>query len=147
MALKDRLIQLYHGDFIRFCVVGGITAGVQLGLYYLLLIAHIYYETSSVISMIVSTFLAYVGNRLWTFHSIRGWLIEILEYSVTRFVTIIINGLILYELVESARLGEFFSQVVSVIVITVINYAIGKLVVFRKVSPSVPVHTHSSIDA
>lgn len=132
MRLSAVLGRLFEADLIRFCIVGGITAGVQLGLYSLLLDVHIFYELSSAISMLVSTFLAYLGNRIWTFHSSRRWWRELIEYSISRIATIALNELILYCLVEYVGVGKFISQVVSVVAITIINYAVGKLVVFRK---------------
>ena len=95
------------------------------------MIAHsVNYEVASLISMTLSTALAYVGNRQWTFRSENRWVGEFLGFAVSRTATIALNALLLYVLVEFVRIDKMEAQVLSIIVVTALNYGVGKFLVF-----------------
>ncbi len=125
-------------DLVKFALVGGATAIIQLSTYAVMIILSVNYELASLISMTLSTILAYVGNRLWTFHSENGWIVEFIGFSVSRIVTIMLNALLLYFLVQFVRVDEMTAQVLSILVITAVNYGVGKFLVFAPKRTKVP---------
>lgn len=114
----------------KFAVVGGVTAVIQLSTYGVMTALRVNYEIASLISMTLSTVLAYVGNRLWTFRSDNGWMGEFLGFAVTRGTTIALNALLLYLLVQLTRTDKMVAQVLSILVVTAVNYGVGKFLVF-----------------
>ena len=128
--IRLSVLSLWRSDMVKFALVGGVTAVIQLAAYAAMIKLSVNYEVASLISMTLSTTLAYIGNRLWTFRSDNGWVGEFLGFAITRIVTIILNALLLYVLVQFLRVNKMAAQVLSIVVVTVLNYLVGKFLVF-----------------
>jgi putative flippase GtrA len=129
------------GQLIRFALIGGFCALVDLGTYTLLtqvagMAASPWVDIARAISFIVGTTTAFFLNRKFTFSGGRrdgkaqvGSFV--LLYTVTFFVAVGVNQLMLQVLPESAW-QHTLCWAVSQATATVINFVMLKWVVFRE---------------
>jgi putative flippase GtrA len=118
----------------RFVLVGGLSAIVDYGTYQALLALGVWVHLAKALSFVLGTTTAYLLNRRWTFDNAAGGAAPVakfvLLYSVTFFVNIGVNALMLQVL------GEFRWHVTVAWVIaqgtaTIINFVMLRMVVFR----------------
>jgi putative flippase GtrA len=119
---------------VRFVVFGVISAGVDFGIYELLLHFGLWADVAKAISFICGTITAYVLNRRWTFDSKGGaapaFRFAVL-YSTTFFVNVGVNAAGLALLPSSASWRVPVAWVIAQAVATVINFVLLRTVVFR----------------
>jgi putative flippase GtrA len=118
---------------VRFVAFGVLSAGVDFGIYELLLHFGLWADAAKAISFICGTVTAYLLNRRWTFDSKGGAAPAIrfaMLYSVTFFVNVGVNaaGLALLR-ADSWRVP--LAWVIAQAVATVINFVLLRTVVFR----------------
>ncbi|HEY4455957.1 MAG TPA: GtrA family protein [Pseudonocardiaceae bacterium] len=118
---------------VRFFVFGVLSAGVDFGVYNLLLHFGLWADVSKAISFICGTITAYLLNRRWTFDSKGGAAPAIrfaILYSTTFFVNVGVNaaGLAIFS-ADSWRVPV--AWVIAQAVATVINFVLLRTVVFR----------------
>jgi putative flippase GtrA len=117
----------------KFCVVGSIGYGVNLGVYSLLLNwANLNYLIAAVGSFAVAVTNNYLLNRYWTFHHQRGhFAYQGMRFLVVSLVSLGANLLILHLLI-SAGLGKIVGQAVAIVLVTPLNFVGNKLWSFRR---------------
>ena len=118
---------------VRFVVFGVISAGVDFGVYELLLHFGLWADLAKAISFICGTITAYVLNRRWTFDSKGGAAPAIrfaVLYSTTFFVNVGVNAAGL-ALLPSTGWRVPVAWVIAQAVATVINFVLLRTVVFR----------------
>jgi putative flippase GtrA len=118
---------------VRFFVFGVLSAGVDFGVYSLLLHFGLWADVAKAISFICGTVTAYLLNRRWTFDSKGGAAPAIrfaILYSTTFFVNVGVNaaGLAVFS-ADSWRVPV--AWVIAQAVATVINFVLLRTVVFR----------------
>lgn len=118
---------------VRFFVFGVLSAGVDFGVYNLLLHFGLWADVAKAISFICGTITAYLLNRRWTFDSKGGAAPAIrfaILYSTTFFVNVGVNaaGLAVFS-ADSWRVPV--AWVIAQAVATVINFVLLRTVVFR----------------
>lgn len=118
---------------VRFVVFGVLSAGVDFGIYTLLLHFGLYADVSKAISFVCGTITAYLLNRRWTFDSKGGAAPAIrfaILYTTTFFVNVGVNaaGLAIFS-ADSWRVPV--AWVIAQAVATVINFVLLRTVVFR----------------
>lgn len=131
--LINKIVQGVKGNILvlfKFCIVGLITAGIQLASFKALLLMELNYQISSFIGLLVSTTLAYFGNRMWSFRSRNPVVREFFKFYLSRVVTVPLNSLILLLLVQELHVGKVLAQVLSIGTILLINFLVGKSLVF-----------------
>jgi putative flippase GtrA len=118
---------------VRFFVFGVLSAGVDFGVYNLLLHFGLWADAAKAISFICGTITAYLLNRRWTFDSKGGAAPAIrfaILYTTTFFVNVGVNaaGLAIFA-ADSWRVPV--AWVIAQAVATVINFVLLRTVVFR----------------
>lgn len=124
MVLTPRLSQV-----LRFISAGGL--GVLL--YYLTLytltdVAGVWYVVSAVIAFIVNCGSNFVLQKFWAFKnkSIKNIHWQASQYVVMTVSLFITNLLLLYVLVEYARLWYLAAQVIVTILLTIVSYFVSR---------------------
>ena len=118
---------------VRFVVFGVLSAGVDFGVYELLLHFGLWADAAKAISFICGTITAYVLNRRWTFDSKGGAAPAIrfaVLYSTTFFVNVGVNAAGL-ALLSGHGWRVPVAWVIAQAVATVINFVLLRTVVFR----------------
>jgi putative flippase GtrA len=118
---------------VRFVGFGILSAGVDFGIYQLLLHVGLWADVAKGISFIFGTVTAYLLNRRWTFDSAGGTAPAIrfaVLYGATFFVNVGVNALFLHLLVGH-RWQIAIAWVIAQGTATVINFVLLRTVVFR----------------
>jgi putative flippase GtrA len=118
---------------VRFVGFGILSAGVDFGIYQLLLHVGLWADVAKGISFICGTVTAYLLNRRWTFDSAGGTAPAVrfaVLYSATFFVNVGVNALFLH-LLAGHRWQIAIAWVIAQGTATVINFVLLRTVVFR----------------
>lgn len=124
---------------IKFCIVGGINTLITLLTFYLLnKILGINYLVGSVIGYIAGMCNSYILNKRWTFHDKDDRVaLQFIKFIIVNSMSLGINLLIMYILVDRLSLDSMLSQVLATGFSTISNYVGSKLLVF-----SSPIEEH-----
>lgn len=121
--------------FAMFCAVGASGTAVNLAVLYALTdLAGVFYLLSAAVAFCAAVTSNFLLNRLWTFREEgRG---ASLAGSYAKFVAVSTAGLalnlvLLYFLVDRFHIWYIFSQVISILVVTVWNYMGSRAWAFR----------------
>ena len=130
------LFQKYRG-LILYGIFGVCTTMVNIVTYWLCArVLHLPLTPSTVIAWILSVLFAYVTNRNWVFESQaqgKGAVLkEILSFFTSRLSTGILDWLIMYTFVKRLGMDDMLIKIASNVLVIVLNYILGKFVVFRK---------------
>lgn len=130
---KDNIREMFH-----YLVIGILTTIVSLIIYLGLtktilninILLHL--QIANVITWIGAVIFAYFMNRKFVFEShFDDLLTEVLRFGASRVLTLVVDMVIMFVMVSLLGINDVFSKFVSMVVVTVVNYIIGKLFVFR----------------
>ena len=97
--VRDAVDVLYR-EMVKFGVVGAVAFVVDMGLFNLLLATVLSHKptTSAIISALVATVVAWVGNRAWTFRHRRNRPIhhEAMLFALTNGVALVITAAVVW---------------------------------------------------
>jgi putative flippase GtrA len=92
-------------------------------------------QISNVISWICAVIFAYVTNRTWVFsdkaHGTKAVARECAAFFAGRFLTLVIENILLNLSVETLGMREIAAKIVVSVVTIILNYVISKLFVFK----------------
>lgn len=121
---------------MRYAVAGGMVTLVNAWGYLLFLEIGLVYTTANLISLILSKVTGYVLNKFWVYRtgceSIRQVLGELLRFVFARGFTGVLDYVGVIILVEFIGAGERISKLIVMGIVIIVNYILGKWLVFRK---------------
>ncbi len=127
-----KYFQENKGQMLRYAVVGGTGAIVDLGALYILTeFFHFYYLWSTTLSFIVSALLNFYFNRRWTFKSSGNTKKQLLIFSFVATSGVVLNGFIMYILVDWLKIYYMLAKVFSVGIVTIWNFLWNKYLTFK----------------
>ena len=121
--------------FIRYCLVGALATALETGLYML------FYEVMgipNVISVFVAWFLtvlfAFLTNKYFVYRTPgrKDILKELLSFFSCRIGTGVFNLLWMFITVDLLSLWPLLMKLLSALVVGIINYLVGKMMIFKK---------------
>lgn len=136
-----KLLKLYkkYEEIINYIIVGGLTTVVSLGTYYLcvftILDPEVAFELqiANIISWICCVTFAYFTNRIFVFKSKNEKkLKEAFNFYTSRIATLLMDMAIMFLLVTLAGFNDKIIKILVQVIVTIANYVISKLFVFRK---------------
>ncbi|MCM1540493.1 MAG: GtrA family protein [Blautia sp.] len=117
-------------SFLKFCIVGGISTFLDLGIY-LLLYDGAGVVLSKIVSMGCSMVFSYNLNKKWSFSiSTKRTKKEVGRYLVTQAINMTVNVGVNYIVLEIFQI-KLFAFIVATLVAMTINYVLQKRWVFR----------------
>jgi putative flippase GtrA len=117
----------------KFCVVGAVGYGINIGVYRVLLGWGLHYLLAATISFAVAVLSNYTWNRLWTFRDQRGHLgAQGMRFLVVSVAALGVNLLVLHLLIRYGGLGHFVANAIAIPVVTPLNFVGNKLWSFRR---------------
>ena len=124
-------------EFISYAVFGVLTTLVNILVFKLLLdYAGIAYGIANIIAVLSAKVFAYITNKLFVFRSrcanLKELLIEIMKYVFARGFTGLIDIFVMFFAVELLKADEMITKYVIQVIVIVLNYVLGKKVVFKK---------------
>lgn len=150
--MKETFLKLYrkYRELVAYFFVGCATTLLNLIIFALFnaVLGDKLYLISNVISWIISVTFAFFMYKLAVFRSmdmrIKTLLVEGFEFYGARLLTLVIESLGLFLLIDVARLsqigfrfiinitGEMIAKFIMLVVVTILNYIFSKFVIFRK---------------
>ena len=132
------MIKLYkkYKEIINYLIAGGVTTVVSFVIYKLsndVLCLH--YVFSNILSWVVAVLFAYVVNRKYVFCSHtrkKEKYIECLNFIKYRILSLVIETVLIYILIEFLKLNSDISKIIGQIVTIILNYVFSKLFTFKK---------------
>ncbi len=137
----NKLINLYkkHREIIHYVVVGGLTTVVSMVLFYGSTLTFLngndalQLQIANVISWVGSVLFAYITNRVFVFESKNPKIIkELLSFVSSRVLTLFLDMGTMFVLSTLLQINYNFSKIVAMVLVTVGNYVISKIFVFKK---------------
>ena len=127
-----------YEEILRYLVVGGLTTVVSMALFYGCVWTFpdgtdaVQLQIANIISWVGAVFFAYVTNRRFVFKSReKNILREMSSFVLSRVLTLLLDMGVMFVLATALKLDYNFSKLVSMVLVTVGNYVISKLLVFR----------------
>lgn len=122
----------------RYLVVGGLTTLVSMLLFYgstwTFLDGNdaVQLQVANVLSWVGAVAFAYVTNRRFVFESKNPYIFrELTSFVGSRVVTLLLDMAVMFLLATVLSINYNFSKLVAMVLVTVGNYVISKLFVFR----------------
>ena len=117
--------------FIRYLVIGGLTTGVNYGVFVLLLVVLGWEENASnIVAVVCSVVFAYLTNKRFVFrthcNSAKDLLREAFSFFSARAATIALEIAGVYLLVTLAGLPVFGTKAVLTVLIVLLNYIFSR---------------------
>ncbi len=138
-----KLITLYrkYEEIINYLIVGVLTTIVSLGVYYILVLTildpnePIQLQLANIISWIAAVAFAFFTNRKFVFQSKNTNVSkEAISFLSSRILTLLIDMGIMFISVTVLSMNDKIAKLISQVVITIANYILSKLFVFKKSS-------------
>lgn len=136
---KLRTLLRKYRELIAYVIVGGLTTLVSMALYYgstwTFLDGNdpLQVQIANVISWVGAVAFAYVTNRVFVFRSRNTAIFrEMLSFVSSRVLTLLLDMGCMWLLVTAIGIDHRIAKLVSMVLVTVGNYIISKLLVFKK---------------
>lgn len=133
---KTKLNRLINGETIRYAFWGVATTVLNIGVYRILLALGVPYASANLAGIITAKVAAFFVNKFFVFRSrtegAKALFIEIFRYIYTRGFTLLVDYFGLILLVGVLGGDEKYMKYITTFVVVVINYVLGKFLVFRK---------------
>jgi putative flippase GtrA len=127
-AKKKRAIINFNSQFIRFAIVGGFCAALNLiSLYVLTSLLKINYMLSTLIALIGINFLGFYLNKYYTFETdkSRFWQ-ELWKYYSVMFSSFLLNLFFMYLLVDIFKMWYIYASITITIGFIIYNFLMHK---------------------
>ena len=128
-----------YDEMINYLIVGGLTTLVSLGTYYFCVYTFLnpnnafQLQIANIISWISCVTFAYFTNRIFVFKSKRtDKLKEAISFYGSRIATLLLEMGIMFVFVTILHLNDKIIKLVAQVVITILNYVLSKLLIFKK---------------
>jgi putative flippase GtrA len=137
----NKIIGLYkkHKEIINYLVVGGLTTVTSMAIFYgstwTFLDGHDAFElqVANVLSWVGAVLFSYFANRIFVFESKeKNILKELLAFISSRLLTLLFDMGTMFVLSTLLHVNYNFSKIVAMVLVTVGNYVISKVFVFKK---------------
>ena len=137
----NKIIELYkkYKEIINYLVVGGLTTVVSMAIFYgstwTFLDGNDAFElqVANVLSWVGAVLFSYFANRIFVFESKeKNRLKELLAFVSSRLLTLLLDMGTMFVLSTLLHLNYNISKIVAMVLVTVGNYVISKVFVFKK---------------
>lgn len=137
----NKIIELYkkHKEIINYLIVGGLTTVVSMAIFYgstwTFLDGNDAFElqVANVLSWVGAVLFSYFANRVFVFESKEKNIFkELMAFLSSRVVTLLLDMGTMFVLSTLLHINYNFSKIVAMVLVTVGNYVISKVFVFKK---------------
>ena len=130
MSILIKNIILRHKVTIKYLLSGGSNTVICFLLFWLLIHLKVNYLVSNAIAFIYGVVQGYLFNCLFVFHT-KPKITSLLKYSSIYSITLLISLTLMYTWVSVFSINELIANILTTIVVTVINFKLIKLLVFK----------------
>lgn len=119
-------------ELISYLLTGSATTLINYAVYLILLHARADYLAANTIAWIFAVSFAYFSNRFFVFRSENQIGKELLSFVSLRFVTLLMENLLLFLLIRQFYFNPLISKIAVSFVTTAANYILCKCQIFRR---------------
>lgn len=127
-----------YNEIINYLIIGFLTTIVSLGSYYIF--THTFLDNSiigiqiaNVLSWICAVTFAYVTNRKIVFKSRnKNILKEMTGFFGSRIFSLLVEMISMFVMTTLLHINDMIAKIVCQVIVTVLNYVLSKIFVFRK---------------
>ena len=119
-------------ELLTYLVSGGITTGVNYIIYGSLLFLHLPWLIANSAAWVFAVLTAYLLKRKWVFHSEKQILPELASFAGMRFLTLLVENILLWLLIGLAHAAPFPAKLLVSAVTVAGNYVLCKYGIFKK---------------
>ena len=125
-------------EVLRYLIVGGLTTLVSMVLFYGSTWTFLdpnnafQLQVANVLSWVGAVAFAYVTNRRFVFESKNPHVFaELVSFVGSRVATLLLDMAVMFVLVTLLSVNSDFAKIVAMVLVTIGNYIISKLLVFK----------------
>lgn len=121
-------------QIIKYLFVGGTSALLELGLFYLFLFFfNFYYLYSSIISFLIVLFYGFLMQKYFTFkNQNKNFYTQFVFFIVIVLIALIFNTFFTYLFVENFYFDYVFAKGLAIIIVFIWNFFMQKSIVFKE---------------
>lgn len=124
--------KLQHSQFFRYVLTGGMTTGINYVIFLFLTTCSCNYLIANSLAWIGAVIFAFFANRHVVFRSDGNWRQEFYKFFSVRFLTLVLENLLLVMTVEWMGMAEPFAKITVSVVTVTLNFIACKYSIFHK---------------
>lgn len=124
--------KLQNSQLFRYLITGGMTTAVNYLIFLLLTVFSLNYLFANCLAWLGAVLFAFFANRHMVFHSDGDWRRELYKFVSVRFLTLLLENVLLVLMVEWAGLPELAAKIAVSAVTVILNFIACKYSVFHK---------------
>lgn len=127
-------MQVQIHKIMRYLFTGGVGAGVNFIIYFILLrFLGLWYILASIISFLLSLLVGFYLQKHFTFRnfSVDNTKKQMLLYYLFSFLNLIINIILLYFFVEIVKVDQVFAKVLTLGILAIWSYFVYQKYIFK----------------
>ena len=124
--------KLQHSQFFRYVLTGGMTTGINYVIFLFLTTCSCNYLIANSLAWIGAVIFAFFANRHVVFRSDGNWRQEFYKFFSVRFLTLVLENLLLVMTVEWMGMVELFAKITVSVVTVTLNFIACKYSIFHK---------------
>ena len=124
--------KLQHSQFFRYVLTGGMTTGINYVIFLFLTTCSCNYLIANSLAWIGAVIFAFFANRHVVFRSDGNWRQEFYKFFSVRFLTLVLENLLLVMTVEWMGMAELFAKITVSVVTVTLNFIACKYSIFHK---------------
>jgi glycosyltransferase involved in cell wall biosynthesis/putative flippase GtrA len=124
-----------YKTLIKYLIAGGTATSVDLGLLFIFTdLLKIHYLISAIIAFVFAFFVSFYLQKFWTFRDGDKNIIykQMSMYLFLGLTNLGTNSLIMYTLVDHLKIMYMIAQVITSLLLSVINFLVYRLITFKK---------------
>ncbi|THE11343.1 GtrA family protein [Bacillus timonensis] len=127
---------MFNKTIVNYVIFGILTTVVNISVFSLFVkIFNIDYMFSSTLAWIISVLFAFITNKVYVFNSQTVAYVDILKelinFSFFRILSLGVDLVIMYLLIDIFNTDEIFAKVIANVVVVIMNYVSSKYFTFR----------------
>lgn len=128
--------KLQESQIVRYILTGGMTTVVNYLIYIAFHFCGLDYLFSNTAAWLGAVIFAYIANRAVVFRSAGERKQEFIRFFSLRFMTLLVENLLLFLLISCAGRGSVISKITVSVITVVLNYGACKYGIFKERSGS-----------
>ena len=137
----NKIIELYkkHMEIINYVMVGGRTTVASMTIFYGSTLTFLdgndpfELQVANVLSWVGAVLFSYMANRIFVFESKNPKIFkELIAFVSSRLATLLLDMGTMFLLSSVLQINYNFAKIVAMVLVTVGNYVISKIFVFKK---------------
>jgi len=134
---KLKSLILKYCEPITYVITGGVTTGVNFGVYFILTrIGNVYYLAAEIFAWIAAVVFAFIVNKIIVFKdkNFKGAEIfpQFFLFALLRAASLLAEMVFMYILVDFARMNDGAVKIGAGVFIVIVNYIFSKFIIFKK---------------